>query len=122
MPHPNRRPGESRDPPFSPTCIGWMDPGFRRDDNWSGARSGETIIIAKSKAAAGCQRLYQPRLRNHASRGLIPGAWASGQNFDRRPVGHRIPDLDDRGIADGDASLGPIAIPPRRIERAVMVG
>src|SRR5439155_14856846 len=45
----------------------------------------------------------------------------SGPDFDRRPVGHRVPNLGDRHIADRDASLGPIAIPPRRIERAVIV-
>src|SRR5436853_2449468 len=44
----------------------------------------------------------------------------SGPDLDRRPVGDRVPDLEDREIADRDAPLGPIAIPLRRIERAVI--
>src|SRR5947207_422332 len=32
-----RRPGESRDPPFSRSCLGQVGPGFRRDDGLGGA-------------------------------------------------------------------------------------
>src|ERR1051325_7805211 len=68
----NPRPSESRDPRFSRACLQQVDPGFRRDDDEGSELRRERIIGATSKRTDGYEPLYQPPLRNHASRGLSP--------------------------------------------------
>src|SRR5271168_3725687 len=69
-------------------------------------------VIYKQNAGAGKDIGSSPSLPNR----LVPRA--SRQDVDRSPVGDSVPDFDDRGIADRDASVGPVALPTRRIVRA----
>src|SRR5262249_59958103 len=62
----------------------------------------------------------QNRLAGKGKPGLALAAAVSGKNLDRGAVGDGVPDLYDREISDGNAALGPIAIPFRRVERAVI--
>src|SRR5215472_7342269 len=57
--------------------------------------------------------------RRHSGRGYEPCVRLR-HNLDRRSIRNGIPNLDDRYIADRNAALGPIAIPLRRVERAVV--
>src|SRR4051794_26066102 len=65
------------------------------------------------------EHAYHMSMRARIAQAALSGD--SGQDFDRRSVGYRVPNLRDRHVADRDASLGPVAIPPRRIERPVIV-